>query len=229
MVSSRNAEVTPPPTDADLVRSAAGGDGTAFRALVDRHSAALFRLAVALAGNRADAEDALQETYLGAFRGLGTFGGRASVKTWLTQILIWQAGRVRHRRRRPAVAVDGLTPGVGAGGEWPRPLMLPPPDVGRRMDLSDVIGRLAPAHRAVVLLRDVEGLAYDEIAGLLGVPRGTVQSRLHRAHAWLGRRLGEYRPRAAPPSTRPGAGGRGSRRPGGESKGEQAPPGSALM
>ena len=83
-------------TDMDLVEKARGGDSSAFHKLVDRYAGSLFGLAVSLSGNAADAEDMLQETFTGAFRGLGAFEGRSSVKTWLTRILIRQ--RARHWR-----------------------------------------------------------------------------------------------------------------------------------
>src|SRR5207302_7695719 len=70
-------------SDIDLLRQAAAGDGRAFHRLVDRHADRLFRLSVSLVGNSSDAEDVVQETFAGAFKGLRQFEGRASVKTWL--------------------------------------------------------------------------------------------------------------------------------------------------
>src|SRR4051794_33881789 len=77
-------------SDIDLLRQAAAGDGRAFHLLVDRHADRLFRLSVSLIGNSSDAEDVVQETFAGAFKGLRQFEGRASVKTWLTRILFTQ-------------------------------------------------------------------------------------------------------------------------------------------
>ncbi len=81
------------PTDFALIQRARGGDHGAFHDLVDRHAGSLFGLAVSLSGNAADAEDIVQETFTGAFRGLAGSEGRASVKTWLTRILVRQAAR----------------------------------------------------------------------------------------------------------------------------------------
>jgi len=103
-----------PATDLELLRAAAGGDRRAFHELVGRHSDGLFRLAVTLSRSRADAEDVLQETLIGAYRGLAKFDGRASVKTWLTQILLRQSARMWHKGKRMSQAVAG-TRDVRAG------------------------------------------------------------------------------------------------------------------
>ena len=102
---------TPPERDLELLRAAAGGDRLAFHVLVDRHSKELFRLAVALSRNRSDAEDVLQETFVGAYRGLSQFNGRSSVKTWLVQILVNRA-RTAGAREARTVPVDPGGPAV---------------------------------------------------------------------------------------------------------------------
>ena len=86
--------------DLDLLRNAADGDEKAFHELVDRHAQRLFRLAVSLVGSATDAEDVLQETFAGAFRGLSRFEGAHAVKTWLTRILVTQAAKWRRDRKR---------------------------------------------------------------------------------------------------------------------------------
>ena len=90
----------PEADDIQLLQHAANGDSRAFHALVDRHAQRLYRLAVSLVGNAVDAEDVLQEAFIGAFRGLKRFEGRASVKTWLTRILVLQASQFRRSRKR---------------------------------------------------------------------------------------------------------------------------------
>ncbi|MDY7010413.1 MAG: sigma factor, partial [Planctomycetota bacterium] len=77
----------PPNSDAEIARRIRKGDPSAFHGLVDQYSQYLFGLALSLVGNWADAEDILQETYAGAFRGIGSFKGHSSIKTWLTRIL----------------------------------------------------------------------------------------------------------------------------------------------
>jgi len=188
--SSREAAV-----DIELLRKSAAGDGKAFHALVDRHADRLYRLAVSLIGNAADAEDVLQEALTGAYRGLSGFQGRASVKTWLTRILVMQVAkwrRDRKRRRSGATAIDdgeadaqpaasgGATGGAGV--------------VDARLDVHAAVQRLSAEHRQVIALREFEHLSYDEMAEVLDLPRGTIESRLHRARAELKEILKSYLP-----------------------------------
>ena len=177
------------PGDLELVRRAAGGDGAAFHALVDRHAAELMRLAVSLSATRADAEDVLQETFIGAYQGLRRFDGRASVKTWLKRILVRQAARHwnKSKRSRSALPIDAAETapapremGAGAAG------------VDRRMDVAAVVRTLAPEHREVIVMREFDQMSYAEIAEVLQVPIGTVESRLHRARGDLRAKLQEY-------------------------------------
>lgn len=191
-------DTTPAADDVALARDAAGGDGRAFHALVDRHGPRLLRLARALCGNAADAEDALQETFLGAFKNLPRFEGRSSVRTWLSRILVTQVALLRRRGGRhkhlsleaddaqagPSRDAAGA-PAAGGGS--------PAGEVDWRVDLDAALRELSAEHREVVVLRELDGMSYEEIAGVLGVPRGTVESRLHRARAELRQRLGAYR------------------------------------
>jgi len=182
------------PTDSDLIRRATGGDDAAYHELVDRHAPQLYRLAFSLVGNAADAEDVLQETFAGAFRQLAKFEGRASFRTWLSQILVRQAARChRSRSRSKAISLDTLS---DAARDLLKHGTVPP--AGResdlRLDVLAVLGTLSPDHREVVALRELHGLSYDEIADVLRVPRGTVESRLFRARQELKGRLKDYLP-----------------------------------
>jgi len=175
--------------DADLLRKAAAGDGSAFHTLADRHMDRLYRLAVSLVGNSADAEDLLQETFAGAYRGLDRFEGRASVGTWLTRILVMQVARFRRGRRGKAMGsidsemdVPSIGQQSGASG------------VDARIDIQAALLQLSPAHREVLVLREFEQMSYEEIAEVLGVPQGTVESRLHRARSELRDKLSAYLP-----------------------------------
>jgi RNA polymerase sigma-70 factor (ECF subfamily) len=173
-----------------LFRKAAAGDGKAFHLLVDRHSQRLYRLAVSLVGNATDAEDVLQETFAGAFRGLGRFEERASVKTWLTRILMTQAARWRRDRQRKRMEpmTEATAELAVEGGEAAQMV------VGKKIDLQAALRQLSPEHREVLVLREFEQMAYEQIAEVLGVPRGTVESRLHRARADLREKLKAYLP-----------------------------------
>jgi RNA polymerase sigma-70 factor (ECF subfamily) len=176
----------PPPTDWELVKRARSGNYGCFHELVDRHAPMLYGLAVRLVGRAEDAQDLVQETFSGAFRGLGAFGARSSVKTWLSQILVRQAARYyKNERRRRAILLEHQKTAAAED----------PPGQGRadlRMDIAGAILVLEPPHREVIVLRELQGMTYDEIAAVLGVPRGTVESRLFRARRRLQELLGDY-------------------------------------
>jgi len=167
-------------TDEQLLAAARRGDDEAFHTLVDRHAGVLFRLAWSLVGNAADAEDVLQETLVGAYQHMRRFQGRSTVKTWLTRILMRQAARLYRRRGRrrderslneAAAAVE--TPGSVAD------------DANRREDIRAALQMLTAKHREALILREFEGLSYAEMARVLQVPQGTVESRLYRARQEL--------------------------------------------
>lgn len=183
MEMPRVAEKCPEENDLELLQRAATGDGRAFHSLVDRHAQRMFRLAISLVGNAADAEDILQETFAGAYKGLAGFEGRASVKTWLTRILFTQAAKWhRDRAGRNMGSIGSVEPAVEStvGG------------VEIRIDLQRALQQLSPEHREVLMLREFEGMAYAEMAEVLGLPQGTIESRLHRARSELREKLKSY-------------------------------------
>ncbi len=173
--------------DVDLLKRSARGDGLAFHQLVDRHGDRLYRLARSLVGNATDAEDVLQEAFAGAFRGAGKFEGRSSVKSWLTRIVITQAAkfwRTRRGKRDQSIETDVGVEGAGVTGGIA--------GVDAKLDLNACLQQLSEEHRQVLVLREIDQMTYEEIADVLGVPRGTVESRLFRARAELKKRLGSY-------------------------------------
>jgi len=176
------------PTDVELVNQTRAGDHSAFHELMDRHAPTLFALAVALSGHAADAEDIVQETFAGAFRGLGAFQGRATVKTWLTRILIRQTARHHRAARKRKTTLVSLTETSHSDAWRPSPQSA----ADARMDVTAAIKTLGPEHQEVVLLREIQGLSYEEMAEILEIPRGTVESRLFRARRELQKRLKEY-------------------------------------
>ena len=151
-------------TDAMLVRRVLDGDTAAFTTLVDRHAAACTRFATRMLGNREDAEDATQETFLRAYRSLARYEERQAFRTWLFQILInrCRTAAVRRQRRHrmflvddDAIAVASVRPAAEAG------------DV--RAELQRVIDALDPDQREAFLLKHVEQLSYNEMAAATGV------------------------------------------------------------
>jgi len=180
--------------DSELVRRARQGNDAAFHELVDRHAGHLFGLAFSLTGNAADAEEVVQETFLGALRGLRAFKGRSSVKTWLIRILVKQASRChRSRRARETVSLDDLS--EASTTVLKKPQAAPSTrELDIRMDLLATLETLSAEHRQVIVLRELQGMSYQEMAGVLGIPRGTVESRLFRARRELKERLKGYLP-----------------------------------
>jgi RNA polymerase sigma-70 factor, ECF subfamily len=185
-------------SDHDLLRAAAGGNSAAFHSLMDRHAKGLFRLALSLSATRADAEDICQETFVGAYRASSHFEGKASVKTWLTRILIRRAAKHWHKTRNDRKTVSLHTPGEDDSSSDRQDSVPTPascsPSVDHKLDLASVIQTLAPDYRQVIVLREMQGLSYEEIAAALSIPRGTVESRLHRARAELRVLLKDYKP-----------------------------------
>lgn len=180
---------TPPSTsdldpDLELLHAAVNGDPAAFRALIDRHAEGLLRLARTLSRNRADAEDVLQETLLGAYRGMHNFAARSTVKTWLMHILTRQALKAWRRRRRDRanrmVSDDAALNAIAASAKA---------NGGYDIDVMRILESLPPTHREVLVLKELRGLSLDEIAQMLAVPRGTIDSRLSRARAEMRQRI----------------------------------------
>ena len=177
-------------------------DAAAFHDWVDRYGPALFRLARSLSGNRLDAEDLCQETFEAALRGFGRFDGRSSIKTWLTSILMRRCAKHwrKQRHARRALSLDRCTADACAsdrqdpGGGLAEAVSVASTvtDVDQRMDVLEVIRTLPTEFRDAIILREIDGLSYQEIADVLAVPRGTVESRLHRGRAELRKKLTGY-------------------------------------
>ena len=163
------------PSDADLVLKARGGDLAAFEVLVERHQDVVLRVAARVVG-RGDAEDVAQDAFLRAFHRLGRLRDADGFRAWLLQIAHNASLDALARRKRAASPEEDLPDGVDAG--------TPAAHLEQRERserLRRKIALLAPVHRDVLVLRDVEGLTYEEIATVTGTPLGSVKGRLHRA------------------------------------------------
>lgn len=171
----------------DLLQRARAGDAAAFSRLAAVHREALVRAAYHVVGNEADAHDATQEALLRAYRHLATFDGRSSLVTWMRRIAVRcaldriEAGRRDRAHRRELPADDALPDRSAAPDELAR--------AEEREVVRRAIDELPPAQRAAVLLRDVEGLSYEEIAQALDIPKGTVMSRIYYGRETLKTRL----------------------------------------
>lgn len=178
-------------SDDELVRRIRSGDEAAFQELVGRYADGLYALACSVLGNAADAEDVLQETLLGAFRRIGAFEGRSSVKTWLVRILLNHVSKLRRSRRvRQALSLQEQATSESADGRLAT--ASPASAVESRVDLAAMLQELSPEHREILVLRELQQMSYDEMAQALHVPRGTVESRLHRARQEMKRRFAGY-------------------------------------
>jgi RNA polymerase sigma-70 factor (ECF subfamily) len=149
----------------------------------------VYRVAYGLTRNPSDADDLAQETFVRAWQAIGRFRVGEPLYPWLARIAVNLAYSLfRRRRRRPETPIEPL---IEAGHEWAGEDD-PARDAAEaesRERLEASFAELKPEHRAVLVLRVVEGMSYDEIAGALGVPVGTVMSRLSRARAELKSRL----------------------------------------
>ena len=171
-------------TDAALVRAAQRGSGEAVDELFRRHWPAAHRAAWLVVHDAAAAEDIAQEAFLSALRALDRFDRRRPLGPWLHRIVVNRAiDWSRARALRPETAADAL-PESGATDATP--------DIGE--DVVSALADLGPEHRAVVVLRHLLGYTPGEIAAMLDLPRGTVNSRLRRALDTLAVALEEERP-----------------------------------
>lgn len=171
------------PDDDALLAATAAGDRSAFETFVKRHQAPAFRYLRGLAPDVADAEDALQETFLGVWRSASTYRGGPSARGWVLTIA---RNALRRAYRRHAGEPERFEPldelGVRAG--WGRP-----DDVLDKLANRDLIARalerVPPEQREVLLLRDIEGMSGNEVAHVLGLSVPAMKSRLHRARLEL--------------------------------------------
>jgi RNA polymerase sigma-70 factor, ECF subfamily len=167
----------------EFVRAAQRGDAAAFEGLVRLHQRRAYAVARAILYSHEDAEDAVQDAFLHAYRALDRFRPEQPFGAWLHRIVANAALDIGRRRRireadvlPEALAVPFRDPGV---------------DDELRQRLTDGLDRLAARQRQVVVLHDVEGFTHGEISGMLGIPEGTARSDLHHARSALRQALGD--------------------------------------
>lgn len=190
-----------PPSEAEALARAAGGDPEAFETLVSPHLPMLYNAILRILGEPADAQDALQEALLAIHRDLPRFEGRSAFSSWAYRICINNAlmlRRSRVRRREDAVedlmsqeGDDGRPRETGAFLPWSTEAEAPA-DLERaelRAKMMAVLNRMSDAQRAVFILRDLEDWTYEDIAERLGVTQAVVRQRLHRARLFLQERM----------------------------------------
>ena len=174
--------------DEDLVRRYLEGDVQAFGALVERHERRVYNLALRMTGREEDARDATQDAFLSALRKLKTFRGEAAFTTWMHRVTVNACYDLLRKRQRAPLLHER---DEEQGPHRPEPAS---PDHAEAVELSiDVRQALLQVpvdFRVVLILCDVQDLAYEDAAAALGVPVGTVKSRLHRGRVALARALG---------------------------------------
>lgn len=172
--------------DAELIRQSVAGDPNAFGELVARHGAAAFRFARAIAGSDSAAEDALQEAFLAAWRGARTFRGETNVRNWLLTIVRNAVYRQHRRRSGEPEDIETLSE-LGHAAGWGT---IEDPEARAirtesRERLANALERLTSPDREILLLRDVEGFAGEDVAAMLGITVAAMKTRLHRARLRL--------------------------------------------
>jgi RNA polymerase sigma-70 factor (ECF subfamily) len=182
-------------SDADLVVQACGGETDAFALLVSRYKDRIYNAAVHLVGATEDAEDIAQDVFLKAFHGLKGFRRRAKFSTWLYGIML-NCVRSHWRSKGRRKAFVSLGGGDGEDGSMPDPPSDQEGPVASsvRKETIEMVRRAIEALdgelKEMVVLRDLEGFTYEEMSEMLGLPLGTVKSRLFRARAVLKEEIG---------------------------------------
>ncbi|RME36653.1 MAG: sigma-70 family RNA polymerase sigma factor [Planctomycetota bacterium] len=196
----------PPVEDVELIEKVRRGDIEAYGELVRRYQDRVFNACWRICGHLEDARDLTQDAFLRAFERLADFRGESRFYTWVFRIAVNLA--LSHRRqaqRRPWVSLDGANPdGSQARSLARRSADGSTDDPRDRVEEAELQGRVAhalltldPDHRAVIVLRDIEGMDYRTIAAVLDIPPGTVKSRLFRARSALADAVGKGEDRVA--------------------------------
>ncbi len=186
------------PEDATLLEGLRHGDEAAYELLIQRYERPVYNLVSRLVDDPADAADGVQEVFLKIFRKVGWFRGDSSLKTWIYRIAINEARNQRRWFGRHRQREVGLEPAAGetTGGysTWLEDQQPSPFDIAldheTRALIEDALNQVSPAFRAALVLREIEGLSYEEISEILEVSLGTVKSRIMRGREALRKNLG---------------------------------------
>ncbi len=177
--------------DRELIEAVRGGDPSAYRGLVERYQGRVYALLCGMVRDREEARDLTQEAFIRAYRQLDRFRGDAGFYTWLYRIAMNVAidHLRRQRSRRQEAFEEGVAARDGDGAIDPAHSRADPSRAVERQQIGEAIfqalEKLSDEHRQVILLREVEGLSYREIAEVMEIPEGTVMSRLFYARRKL--------------------------------------------
>lgn len=186
--------------DVVLVERLKRGDEEAFAGLLGRYEGKVYRLAMNMTRNPQDAEEVMQDVFLAVARKIGDFDGRAAFSAWLYRVTANAAViKLRRQRSEPHLPIEDAGPDFAADGSFTRPVAdwsdLPENQLlaaESRQTLTQAIEALPPDHKAVVVLRDIEGLTNPEAAEVLGITVPAFKSRLHRARLALRERMAAH-------------------------------------
>jgi len=187
--------------EANFVARLQANEDAAYDELVRTYSGSIFHVAYRMLGDSAEAADAVQEIFLKVFRNIAGFKGEAALKTWIFKIAFSEIlNRLRWWKRRHRYATTSLDEqpngnGVRAAHSVASPSPTPEQVLQSKEEEGAIqlaLSRLSKDHRSIIVLRDIEGFSYTEIADVLGVSIGTVKSRLARARADLKKSLMRY-------------------------------------
>ena len=171
----------------DVIEGCQRGEEASFRELFESHKDKVYSIALRFSGDPSAAMDITQETFLKLMDRIGQFRGDASFDSWLYRLVVNACMDHRRRERRILPVLEDFFDSFRSHEESSLDGLMRDE---MQQQVQDVVSRLAPDHRMIVVLRYTEGLSYEEIAEALNCSRGTVASRLNRAHKILERRLG---------------------------------------
>jgi len=196
--SNREARRREAEEDRALIERAQGGDKAAFRQLVERHQRRAFAIALGLVRDESDAREIVQEAFLRVYKGLDRFQGGSSFFTWLYRIVTNLAIDLMRKPGRKAQALVESQQSSESEADFPFVARIDgadPLDVVRRKEIAariqTALDALPPYHRGVILMREIEGMSYEEMAQSMGVSKGTIMSRLFHARQKLQRALAD--------------------------------------
>lgn len=191
---TRRSTVTKSPQagdDRELVERARGGDESAFREILDNYTPRIFALVSGMISDRSEVEDVVQEVFFKVYRKMEGFAWKSAFYTWVYRIALNTAtDHLKKRRNKSAASLEELT-GFDVPDAGPTPAAGLSSDELRQA-LAVAIGELPEKYRNIIVLREYEDLAYDEIADVLDCSKGTVESRLFRARARLKEKMIAY-------------------------------------
>ncbi len=186
------------PSDSELVRRFKGGDRRAYEEIVRRYQHRVFTMCLRWLRHEAIAEEVAQDVFFALFRSLADFRGESQLSTWIYRVVINHCKNKKMYRFRRSEDRHEPLEGLGRDDEPQRQIASEGPGTDALLHKSEAevlvqraLERLDEEQRAIIVMRDVEDLSYEEIGEILELPRGTVKSRLHRARAELALILSE--------------------------------------